>query len=86
MPADNELVGDCFPAFNDVMRLDDGDTDSDMPYLIGPSEIRSVSGERQERTVQIQHGEATHSAVSDADTSSWVNPTEVQETVAIHNM
>ena len=81
---DGEWAGDCFPTFNDMMRLDESDTDSDTPYLIGPSGIQSVSGERHGKMGQIKHGAAARSAVSDTDTNPWVNPTEIQEMVTIH--
>ena len=83
---DNDWADDCFATFNDMMRLDESDTDSDMPYLVGPSEIQSVLDEHHEDTETPQYGNGENSAMSDTDTTTWVNPTVIQEMIGRYNM
>ena len=38
--ADTEVAESCCPTYNDMLRLNEFDTDLDMPHLMGPSEIQ----------------------------------------------
>ena len=39
--SDSDVTGNCYPTFNDVMRVGGSDTDSDIPGLIRPDYIRN---------------------------------------------
>ena len=40
--SDTEVTDDCVPTWSEMMRLNESDTDSDIPYLIGPPEIQKI--------------------------------------------
>ena len=84
--SDNEWEDGCFPTFGDMMRLEESDTDPDMPYLADPEEIQSVlDGHQGERGIP-QSSSRVNSAPRDTVTASWVNPAGIQEMITRHDM
>ena len=66
-----------------MVRLNESDTDSDMPYLIGPPEIQHLLDAHAagiEGTTVNPSG-----SVGDVDTASWLGPLEIQEMVDRQN-
>ena len=80
--SDNERVGDCFPTFGEIMKLGESDTDSEMPYLIDPTEIKSTVNDHQEGKEGSRRVNRAAPAPGDTGTTSWANPTEIQEMIA----
>ena len=83
--SDNEFVDDCCPTFNQLTRQGACYTDSDMPYLVDPDEIQSIADGRTIETERTPPSRRLRSIQSDTDTSSWADPTEIQEMIARHD-
>ena len=63
--SDAEVTESSYPTFNDVMRKDESDTDSDIPALVGPGENSPGGNRIDSEDVDLRLG----------DYGTWSKPT-----------
>ena len=76
---DSEVTESCYPTFNDAMRKDESDTDSDIPALVDPGENSPGGNRSDSEDVDLSLGELrdlveTHLILVDQDT--WAAPSD----------
>ena len=84
--SDDVYVEDCFPTPNQLVGPGGIDTDSDMPYLIGPEEIQSLIDDRGSETKTENTCRRLCSGPIDIEGASGVSPAEIRNAIARHNV